>query len=318
MSESGPAPAAGHRGALALRAHPRTRPRRRDVRRLRVGRRRDPRAGHRDPPERHRPGRSTEGWLETRRRRPARRRGSSSTPTPSRCGSGCRPPPSRAHGPCTCGSPASSTTSCTASTGRRFNGRRRQPSTRSPPRSSRPPTPGGPSRAGTSRRCKAVFSVTLVVPESHLAVSNAAELSSEPTGDGLRTVVFADTMHMSTYLVAFVVGPLEATEPVDVDGTPLRVVHPPGSGHLTAFALEAGAFCAATPGRLLRHPLSRRQARPRRHPRLLVRGHGEPRLRHVPRDAAADRPGHGSRRPSSNGSPTWSPTSWPTCGSATW
>ena len=49
-------------------------------------------------------------------------------------------------------------------------------------------------------------------------------------------------MKMSTYLVAFVVGPLEVTDPVDVDGTPLRVAHPPGKGHLAAFALESGAF----------------------------------------------------------------------------
>ena len=48
---------------------------------------------------------------------------------------------------------------------------------------------------------------------------------------------------MSTYLVAFIVGPLDVTDPVDVDGTPLRVVYPPGKGHLTAYALEVGAFC---------------------------------------------------------------------------
>ena len=48
-------------------------------------------------------------------------------------------------------------------------------------------------------------------------------------------------MMMSTYLVAFVVGPLEATEPIDVDGIPLRVIHVPGKGHLTEFALEIGA-----------------------------------------------------------------------------
>jgi len=89
---------------------------------------------------------------------------------------------------------------------------------------------------------KAVFSVALVVPEALAAFSNAAEVSSEPTGDGRRTVRFADTMVMSTYLVAFIVGPLEVTDPVDVDGTPLRVVYPPGKGHLTDFALEAGAF----------------------------------------------------------------------------
>ena len=89
---------------------------------------------------------------------------------------------------------------------------------------------------------KAVFAVTLVVADDLLAVSNAAEASREPLDDGRVAVTFADTMVMSTYLVAFVVGPLEATEPVDVDGTPLRVIHPPGKGHLTAFALEIGAF----------------------------------------------------------------------------
>ncbi len=89
---------------------------------------------------------------------------------------------------------------------------------------------------------KAVFAVSLDVPDDLLAVSNAAEMTSEPIGDGRRRVTFADTMVMSTYLVAFVVGPLEATETVDVDGVPLRVVHPLGQGHLTAFALESGAF----------------------------------------------------------------------------
>lgn len=89
---------------------------------------------------------------------------------------------------------------------------------------------------------KAAFGVTLVVPEGLLAISNEREVAREPTGDGRVRIRFADTIPMSTYLVAFVVGPLEATEPVDVDGVPLRVVHAPGKGHLTAFALEVGAF----------------------------------------------------------------------------
>ncbi len=46
---------------------------------------------------------------------------------------------------------------------------------------------------------------------------------------------------MSTYLVAFIVGPLEATNPLEVDGVPLRIVHRPGQGHLTSFALTVGA-----------------------------------------------------------------------------
>jgi puromycin-sensitive aminopeptidase len=47
---------------------------------------------------------------------------------------------------------------------------------------------------------------------------------------------------MSTYLVAFVVGPLVATNPVDVDGVPLRVAHVPGKEHLTPFAVDCGGF----------------------------------------------------------------------------
>ena len=89
---------------------------------------------------------------------------------------------------------------------------------------------------------KAVFGITLVVPDDLYAVSNGPIISETPAGNGWRLVSFDDTIKMSTYLVAFVVGPFEATEAVDVDGVPLRVVHPIGKGHLTAFALEVGAF----------------------------------------------------------------------------
>ncbi len=89
---------------------------------------------------------------------------------------------------------------------------------------------------------KAVFAITLVVDEDLTAVSNAAVLSDESLGEGRRRVQFADTMPMSTYLVAFVIGPLEVAGPVDVDGTPLRVLCPPGKLHLTRCALEVAEF----------------------------------------------------------------------------
>ncbi len=89
---------------------------------------------------------------------------------------------------------------------------------------------------------KATYQVTLVVPEHMMAISNSQVVSDDPAGEGLRRVEFATTMKMSTYLVAFVVGELEATDPVDVDGTPLRIVHTPGKAHLARFALDAGAF----------------------------------------------------------------------------
>ncbi len=90
--------------------------------------------------------------------------------------------------------------------------------------------------------CKAVFGVTLVVPERLAAVSNTAVVREEPTGDGRKVVTFADSMKMSTYLVAFVVGELEATAPVMVGQTPLRVWCVPGKQPLARFALEVGAF----------------------------------------------------------------------------
>ena len=90
---------------------------------------------------------------------------------------------------------------------------------------------------------KATFQVNLVVPDHLFAVSNGAEINRQPAGPGLVRVAFAKTMKMSTYIVAFVVGPFEATDPIDVDGVPLRVIAPIGKTHLTSFALEAGAFC---------------------------------------------------------------------------
>ncbi|MGH9059363.1 MAG: M1 family metallopeptidase, partial [Acidimicrobiales bacterium] len=81
---------------------------------------------------------------------------------------------------------------------------------------------------------KAVFSVTLEVPPGLAAYSNTAAAGEEDLGNGRRRVRFADTMPMSTYLVAYLVGPFEATGAVDVDGVPLRVVHVPGKAHLTA------------------------------------------------------------------------------------
>ncbi|MBI3457745.1 MAG: M1 family metallopeptidase [Candidatus Rokubacteria bacterium] len=90
---------------------------------------------------------------------------------------------------------------------------------------------------------KAVFSVTLVVPEGWVALSNTAAVAERPAGPGRRAVTFADSIRMSTYLVAFVVGELEATEPVMVGKTPVRVVSVPGKRRLAGFARDAAAFC---------------------------------------------------------------------------
>jgi puromycin-sensitive aminopeptidase len=88
---------------------------------------------------------------------------------------------------------------------------------------------------------KAAFGITLVVNDGMMAVSNSGEAARTTLPSGRSAITFADTIPMSTYIVAVIVGRLEATGAVDVDGTPLRIVHVPGKGHLTPFALEVGA-----------------------------------------------------------------------------
>ena len=89
---------------------------------------------------------------------------------------------------------------------------------------------------------KASFGVTLRVDDSLMAISCGELVRSTKLDDGRREDTFADTMVMSTYLVAFIVGELEATDPVDVNGVPLRIVHVPGKGDLTEFGLAAAEF----------------------------------------------------------------------------
>jgi aminopeptidase N len=85
---------------------------------------------------------------------------------------------------------------------------------------------------------KAVFAITLVVTDGLAAVSNGPEVERESVADGRVRIRFADTMKMSTYLAAWVVGRLELSDPADARGVPVRIVHVPGKGHLTSFASE--------------------------------------------------------------------------------
>src|SRR5690349_9873766 len=87
---------------------------------------------------------------------------------------------------------------------------------------------------------KAVFSITLVLDRALTAVSNSA-VSSEAIEGEKKVVRFADTIKMSTYLVAFIVGRIEATAPTFVGKTPLRLWTVPGKSHLTGFGQDIAA-----------------------------------------------------------------------------
>ena len=91
---------------------------------------------------------------------------------------------------------------------------------------------------------KAVFAVTLAIDPELTALSNAAVLSEE-VRSGKKLVRFADTMTMSTYLVAFLVGQLEGTTPAMVGKTPVRIWTVPGKQHLTSFGLDIAAYSLA-------------------------------------------------------------------------
>lgn len=84
---------------------------------------------------------------------------------------------------------------------------------------------------------KAVFATTLVVDRTLCAVSNTG-IVSEAFEETKKIVRFADTIKMSTYLVAFVVGLMEATSSTFVGNTPLRLWTVPGKLHLTRFGQD--------------------------------------------------------------------------------
>jgi puromycin-sensitive aminopeptidase len=88
---------------------------------------------------------------------------------------------------------------------------------------------------------KATFAIRLVVDAGLTALSNASIVEEMALDGGRKRVTFAETMPMSTYLVAFVVGPFERTGPEVVEGVPLGVLAVPGKSHLTRFAMERGA-----------------------------------------------------------------------------
>jgi aminopeptidase N len=85
---------------------------------------------------------------------------------------------------------------------------------------------------------KATFTLTAVVPEGQLAVSNMPEAASEPLPGGLQRVRFQPTPRMSSYLLFFGVGDLERVSKV-VDGTTVSVVIRKGKEAQARYALES-------------------------------------------------------------------------------
>lgn len=88
---------------------------------------------------------------------------------------------------------------------------------------------------------KAVFEVTLVVPQDRVAISNMPAERTEVDTQGRKVVRFGATPVMSTYLLAFIVGELDALETRTGDGVVVRVFTPVGKKEQGRFALDVAA-----------------------------------------------------------------------------
>ena len=87
---------------------------------------------------------------------------------------------------------------------------------------------------------KARFRIRVTTPEANSVVSNGAVLRTRRHGSE-KTVTFAETPPLSTYLIALIVGELEASRSRRCGKTPIRVWSVPGKKHLAGFALQAAA-----------------------------------------------------------------------------
>lgn len=87
---------------------------------------------------------------------------------------------------------------------------------------------------------KATFSLKMVHESTHDVVFNAERQNREPySPDGLLISVFADTVKMSTYLVAFAVCDFRAVSGRSREGVHVRVIVPTELHEQTSYALES-------------------------------------------------------------------------------
>jgi aminopeptidase N len=88
-------------------------------------------------------------------------------------------------------------------------------------------------------RFKASYDISMMIDNGDTAISNGRQISDTPGPEpGKRTITFAPTPKMSTYLVALLVGDFVCREGAS-DGTPIRICSTPDKRELTGFALEA-------------------------------------------------------------------------------
>jgi aminopeptidase N len=89
---------------------------------------------------------------------------------------------------------------------------------------------------------KATFTITAIVDDGHVAISNSPQLSDTPGPvPGKHTVRFATTPRLSTYLVALTIGDFECVSG-DARGIPVRVCGTHDKMPLASFALDTAKY----------------------------------------------------------------------------
>ncbi|HZX69684.1 MAG TPA: M1 family metallopeptidase [Rhodanobacter sp.] len=85
---------------------------------------------------------------------------------------------------------------------------------------------------------KTPFDISLTIPEADTAVANTQQVKEAPAGKGWKTLTFARTQPLPTYLVAFGVGPWSIANAPDISPDayrskplPLRGIAPAGQAH---------------------------------------------------------------------------------------
>ena len=91
---------------------------------------------------------------------------------------------------------------------------------------------------------KTPWRLTLHIPARDTAVSNTPQESERAEGDGMKTVVFAPTKPLPSYLVAFAVGPFDIVDAgrAGQNHVPVRIVAPRGKGYQAKYAAEVTAM----------------------------------------------------------------------------
>jgi len=92
---------------------------------------------------------------------------------------------------------------------------------------------------------KTPFDISITVPASETAVANTRQVKETPAADGWKTVTFARTQPLPTYLVAFAVGPWDIVDGPEIapdtyrsEPLPLRGIAAAGEAHRMKHVLD--------------------------------------------------------------------------------